>query len=67
MLKSSLIFKRNGAHFIEKITIAKKQGLNVLNMQKHFLFMSSFEDINFAINGKYSKKIMKIQTIMFPL
>jgi hypothetical protein len=29
--------------------------------------MSSFEDINFAINGKYSKKIMKIQTIMFPL
>jgi hypothetical protein len=25
-------------------------------MQKHFLFVSSFEHVNFAINKKYSKK-----------
>jgi hypothetical protein len=25
-------------------------------MQKHFLFVSSFEHINFVINGKYSQK-----------
>jgi hypothetical protein len=25
-------------------------------MQKHFLFVSSFEHVNFAINEKYSKK-----------
>jgi hypothetical protein len=32
-------------------------GLSALNMQKHFLFVSSFEDVNFAINEKYSKKL----------
>jgi hypothetical protein len=31
------------------------QGLSALNMQKK-LFVSSFEHINFAISGKYSKK-----------
>jgi hypothetical protein len=36
-------------------------------MQKHFLFVSSFEHVKFVINGKYSKKNMTIQTIMFPL
>jgi hypothetical protein len=25
-------------------------------MQKHFLFVSSFEHVNIVINGKYSKK-----------
>jgi hypothetical protein len=25
-------------------------------MQKHFKFVSSFEHVNFAINGKYSKR-----------
>jgi hypothetical protein len=25
-------------------------------MQKYFLFLSRFEHVNFAINGKYSKK-----------
>jgi len=25
-------------------------------MQKHFLFVSSFEHVNLAIDGKYSKK-----------
>jgi hypothetical protein len=29
-------------------------GLSALNMQKHFLFVSSFEHVNFAINKKYS-------------
>jgi len=33
------------------------QSLSILNMQKHFLFMSNFEHVKFAINGKYSKKI----------
>jgi len=47
--------------------IVRSQSLSVLNMQKHFLFVSSFEHVNFAINRKYSKNIMRIQTIMFPL
>jgi hypothetical protein len=60
MLKSSPIFKRTGAHLVGKKNLNKIktihfQGLNVFNMQKHFLFVSSFEHINFAINGKYSK------------
>jgi hypothetical protein len=32
-----------------------------------FYFVSSFEHVNFAINGKSSKKVMTIQTIMLPL
>jgi hypothetical protein len=41
MLKSSLIFKRNGAHLVEKRMFEKKmiihfQGLSVLNMQNIF-------------------------------
>jgi hypothetical protein len=35
--------------------IVHSQGLNVLNMQNLFWFVSIFEHINFAINGKYSK------------
>jgi hypothetical protein len=27
-----------------------------LNMQEHFLFISSFKDVKFIINGKYSQK-----------
>jgi hypothetical protein len=30
--------------------------LNALNMQKHFLFLSSFEHVNFVTTRKYSKK-----------
>jgi hypothetical protein len=30
--------------------------LNVLNMQKHLIFLLSFENANFAMNGKYFKK-----------
>jgi hypothetical protein len=51
MLKSAPIFKRNGARLIEK-KIVHSQGLSALNMQDHFLFMSSFEHVNFVINGK---------------
>jgi hypothetical protein len=31
------------------------QGFNVLNMQKNFLVVSSFEHVKFAINEKYCK------------
>jgi hypothetical protein len=34
---------------------------------KNICHVSSFEHLNFAINGKYSKKIMIIQIIMYPL
>jgi hypothetical protein len=63
MLEYSPIFKRNGAHLVEKkrhlkkIKIVHSQGLSALNMQKHFWFVSSFEHVNFAINGTYSKNI----------
>jgi hypothetical protein len=40
----------------KKKRIIHSQGLSALNMQKHFWFVSSFEHVNFAINGKYSKK-----------
>jgi hypothetical protein len=56
MLKSSPIFRRNGAHLVFKKDHLKKtrivhfQNLNALSMQKHFLFVSKFEHVNFAIN-----------------
>ncbi len=40
---------------LKKIRIVHFQGLNALNMQKHFLFVSNFEHVNFVINRKYSK------------
>jgi hypothetical protein len=52
MLKSSPIFRWNGAHLVEKKMF---RGLNALNMQKHFWLVSNFENVSFAINGKYSK------------
>ncbi len=39
---------------LKKIRTIHSWGLSVLNMQKHFWFVSNFEHINFAINGKYS-------------
>jgi hypothetical protein len=41
MLKTSPFFKKNGAHVeknkhLKKIKIVHFQGLNALNMQKHF-------------------------------
>jgi hypothetical protein len=41
---------------LKKTKIVQSRGLNALNMQKHFKFVSNFEHINFAINGKYSKR-----------
>ncbi len=46
MVKKGRLKKTKTIHF---------QGLNVLDMQKHFWFMSSFKHVKFAINGKYSK------------
>ncbi len=45
---------------LNKTRTVHSQGLNVLNMQICFLFVSNFEHVNFAINEKYSKKIMTI-------
>jgi hypothetical protein len=42
-------------------------GLITLSMQKHFLVVSSFEHVNFAINWKISKTFMTIQILMLPL
>jgi hypothetical protein len=41
---------------LKKTKIVHFQGLNALNMQKKNWFVSSFEHVNNAINGKYSKK-----------
>jgi len=49
---------------LKKIGILHFKNLNALNMQK---IVSSFEHVNFVINGKCSKKLMTIQTIMFQL
>jgi hypothetical protein len=51
---------------LKKTRTIHSQGLSVFNMQKHFLFVSSFELINLAIK-KYSKKIMTTQIIMLHL
>jgi len=61
MLKSFPIFKKNGANLekkkmFKKITIIHFQSFSVLNTFKFFWFVSSFEHIKFAINGKYSQK-----------
>jgi hypothetical protein len=47
-----------------KTKIVHSWSLNAVNMQKHFLFVSSFEDVKFGINGKHSKFFLTIQTIM---
>jgi len=53
-------------HF-KKIKIIHFQGLNALNMQKHFLFVSNFEHVKFTIMKNIPKTFMIIQTIMIPL
>jgi hypothetical protein len=40
----------------KKLRIVHFWGLSALNMQKHFLFVSNFEHVNFVINEKYSQK-----------
>jgi hypothetical protein len=72
MLKSFPIKKRNGAHLVKKKCL-KKKTCPLLRFQcfEHAKtlnwFVFSFEHVNFAINGKYSKNIMTILTSMFPL
>jgi hypothetical protein len=41
---------------LKKTRIVHSWGLDALNMQKHFWFVSNFEHVNFAINRKYFKK-----------
>jgi hypothetical protein len=41
---------------LKKTRIFHFQGLSALNMQCFFGFVSNFEHVNIAINGKYSKK-----------
>jgi len=72
MLKSFLIFKRNGAHLVKKRTIKTKKlrivhfrGLSILNMQKHFWFISSFEHVSFIVNETYSKKKWQSKSLCF--
>ncbi len=72
MLKSSLIFKRNGAHLVENKTFEKNEDCLFLRFEcfehvKTFLIVSSFEHINFTINENIPKTFITIQTIMLPL
>jgi len=61
MLKSCPIFNNNGAHLIEKKMFKKNKDCPLLKFEcfehaKTLLFVSRFENVNFAINGKYSQK-----------
>jgi len=74
MLKLSAISNKNGVHLVENKDIWKKQKMSTFKIwmfwtcKNIFLFVSSFEHVKFAINGKYSQKIYeKIQIIMFSL
>jgi len=51
---------------LKKTRTIHSQGLSAFNMQKHFLFVSSFEHVNLAIK-KYSKKFMTTQIIILHL
>jgi hypothetical protein len=48
-------FGRKKRH-LKQTRIVHSRGLSALNMQTHFLFVSSFEHVK-LINGKYSKNI----------
>jgi hypothetical protein len=72
-VKISPIFRKIGAHFVEKNDVWKKQILSTIEVwmlwtcKNIYLFMLSFEHVKFSINGKCSKKIMTLQIIMFHL
>jgi hypothetical protein len=63
-------FRRNGAHLVQnKNEFDKSFDCPLLKFKcfQHaifFLFVSNFEHVNFAINGKYFQKNMAIQVIM---
>jgi hypothetical protein len=72
MLKSSPIFKRNGAHLVEKKDIWKKQGLSTLEVWVFWTYKNIF-DLCTALSmytlqlmENNPKKFMTIQTIMLP-
>ncbi len=72
MLKAFPIFKKNGTNLVniyifKNIKIVHSQSFSVLKMEKHFWFVSNFENVTFEINGKNSPKKTTIQTIMLPL
>jgi hypothetical protein len=61
MLKSFVIFKRNGTHLVKKKDVWKNKDYPFLNfvyceLAKTFLFVLSFECVNFVVNEKYSKR-----------
>jgi hypothetical protein len=66
MLKSSPIFKRNGAHLVKKKMFEKNKDYPLLRFKcfehaiKKKLCQALSNCVNFLINGKYSQKIMKI-------
>jgi hypothetical protein len=60
MLKSSLIFKRNSAHLVEKKMFEKTKDYPFSRFEcfehaKKNWFVSKFEHVNFSINEKYFK------------
>jgi len=61
MLKSSPIFKRNGAHLVEKKMFKKNKDYPLSRFEcfehaKTFLICVNFEHVNFAIIEIYSQK-----------
>jgi hypothetical protein len=67
MLKSSPISKRNGAHWCKKKRLKKTRTIHILRFKcfehaKTFFYLCQAlkNCVNFAINGKYSQKIMTI-------
>jgi hypothetical protein len=72
MLKSSPIFKRDGGHMIARKDVEKNKdcpflGFECFDMQKHFLFLSSFEHVTLQLMKNIPNFFMTIQTIMFHL
>jgi abortive infection bacteriophage resistance protein len=72
MVKSSPIFKRKGAHLVEKKMFQKNKDCSLSiwvlwTCKDIFDMCQAFEHVNFAINEKIQKTFMIIQTIMFPL
>jgi hypothetical protein len=65
MLKSSSIFKRNGAHLKKKNCPLSRFGY--FEHAKTFKIYVKFWGCKLCSDEKYSKKIMTIQTIMIHL
>jgi hypothetical protein len=62
MLKSSPIFRRDGANLLQKKTFEKNKDYPLSRFEcfehvKIFLIVSSFEHVNFIIDEKIPKKL----------